>query len=534
MIVYGTASAALLVGLFLGSAFAVAIGVTLFGALALALGLTMPVGRRVRRMQLEFAWWTTAQNATGAIVPGAPFDVRCLIRHRAPFTITMTNVALIAPGGARVLDPSPSTLVLPAQTRNEFRFRMEVASVGRWVIHGLAVRVPGLWGLFEVPLYFPNPLMLKVLPRVAGRRSEVSRVKAGVPVDRHGRELRRSRGGGTELHELRELVPGDPFRSIAWKASARRRKLMVREVEQEIQETVWIVVDCGATMRGGPLGARHLDGAIEAAATEARVALDRGNRVALVAVDGRQVRAVPARDDKAQILRIYDALLAITEVVDEDLTSVDDVTLQRIVGDYLQRQDGIDFSSRSTRGAWDVGRMVEHLRKELHDSAGRHRAKATDSVSALLRQFCLERGIPLPYRTQAAPGEKSAELFRTLQHIAGVERAGASVLVFSDFDDAMDARDLRTTLSLFRSRGQSLEVHLPEPPDAGTGASRADVPPGSVWIACARAERARLLAVKNVLRRAGVTKVRFGLRSTGNKPSVDRTSPAHPRPSRAA
>ena len=45
-------------------------------------------------------------------------------------------------------------------------------------------------------------------------------------------------GSGTELRELRELRPGDPFKSIAWKASARSGKLLVREVESVLADAV--------------------------------------------------------------------------------------------------------------------------------------------------------------------------------------------------------------------------------------------------------------------------------------------------------
>src|SRR6185369_7267557 len=52
-------------------------------------------------------------------------------------------------------------------------------------------------------------------------------------------------GTGTELYELREHVSGDPFKRIAWKASARRGQLLVREFEREDRDVVWLVLDAG-------------------------------------------------------------------------------------------------------------------------------------------------------------------------------------------------------------------------------------------------------------------------------------------------
>ena len=72
----------------------------------------------------------------------------------------------LVPGGARILDDEPdAVLTVPPGTRTEFSFRLVAPATGRVVLHGLAVRLGGPLGLFEVPLYFPNPLVVKVLPQ---------------------------------------------------------------------------------------------------------------------------------------------------------------------------------------------------------------------------------------------------------------------------------------------------------------------------------------------------------------------------------
>ena len=45
------------------------------------------------------------------------------------------------------------------------------------------------------------------------------------------------RGTGTEFESLREWSEGDAFRTIDWKASARRRKLMVAQHELSAART---------------------------------------------------------------------------------------------------------------------------------------------------------------------------------------------------------------------------------------------------------------------------------------------------------
>src|SRR5207245_762676 len=81
----------------------------------------------------------------------------------------------------------------------------------------------------------------------------------------------------------------DPFKQIAWKATARTGKLMVRDLDRETMVTHWLLVDVGGTMRDGRPGQARLDLAVDVAAAYARGALEAGDRVALVTFDGRIV-----------------------------------------------------------------------------------------------------------------------------------------------------------------------------------------------------------------------------------------------------
>ncbi|MCA9609800.1 MAG: DUF58 domain-containing protein, partial [Myxococcales bacterium] len=209
----------------IGASWPVAVlGGTMMVGLALALAMTMPLGRRVRRHRLEFAWWlghAEPGSGGGAVVPDKPFDVRCFLRHRGGMRLELRGLTALAPGGARRVDEEGDVLALEPNSRTEFTFRLVAPAVGRVVLHGLAVTLPGPLGLFEVPLYFPNPLVIKVLPKAALRTRAAPRTITGLPIERSGASLLSPAGSGTELRELRELRPGDPYKSIAWKASAR-------------------------------------------------------------------------------------------------------------------------------------------------------------------------------------------------------------------------------------------------------------------------------------------------------------------------
>ncbi|MBX3248879.1 MAG: DUF58 domain-containing protein [Myxococcales bacterium] len=504
----------LFVGLSAGLAAAVALeapaAVGLAGAglvgIVTALAATLPAGRRLRRQRLEFAWWIDQGTgvASGSVVPGAPFEVRCFLRHRGSDDLYVAALEPIVAPGVDV-ETTPA-FVVPARSRTELRLRLCAPAIGRIVLHGLAVRLRGPFGLFETPLYFPNPLVIRVLPRAAARRGGGAARAHGAAMESSGRTRARRRGGGTELHELRELVPGDPFKSIAWKASARRGRLLVREVEQEIRQTRWIVLDVSGTMRGGVPGRRKLDFALEAAAAAARGALAEGDRVGLLGVDTRVVAQLAPGEGRAHELRVYEALLAMTELVDEDLTDIDEDGLCERVGRYVRQQDGLDFRRR---GVFDVPGLVAHCRAALDRAAaltpghGAREVRAGTSTGRVLRAFCRERGLALPHQIEPSDRAKSGALAQALRTSGGASREPGAILVITDFDGVVDLEPVVASLRLALSHGNRVAFLLPDgrafapPPESDAEATLARI--------YGRAEARRLDDARRTLVRLGAT-----------------------------
>lgn len=93
-------------------------------------------------------------------------------------------------------------------------------------------------GLFERRRYFKDHNELVVFPRVSSLRTGVLEVLDGTgetPIIRVG--------DGDEFFGLRDYIPGDAPRRIAWRVSARRGHLVVRELEPSTSHTVYIAFD---------------------------------------------------------------------------------------------------------------------------------------------------------------------------------------------------------------------------------------------------------------------------------------------------
>ena len=107
------------------------------------------------------------------------------------------------------------------------------------------------------------------------------------------------RGTGTEFESLREWSDGDAFRTIDWKASARRGKLMVAQHEVERSQNVLLLLDCGRLMTPRLGSGRKLDYAVTAALSLVKIAGLANDRVGLVAFAREILAEVGEEEDGA-------------------------------------------------------------------------------------------------------------------------------------------------------------------------------------------------------------------------------------------
>lgn len=93
-------------------------------------------------------------------------------------------------------------------------------------------------GLVRKTLLFELPGHVIVRPAIAPLRNEVaSRI---VPAREDASVSRARVGQGGDFFGLREYVPGDPMRTIAWRPSARRDTLLVRQCTIAAPPRLWL------------------------------------------------------------------------------------------------------------------------------------------------------------------------------------------------------------------------------------------------------------------------------------------------------
>lgn len=92
-------------------------------------------------------------------------------------------------------------------------------------------------------------------------------------------------GHQTEFEQIKEYVKGDDYRTINWKASARRHQLMVNVYQDERSQQIYSVIDKGRVMQQAFHGMTLLDYAINASLVLSYVAMRKDDKAGLVTFD---------------------------------------------------------------------------------------------------------------------------------------------------------------------------------------------------------------------------------------------------------
>ncbi len=234
------------------------------------------------------------------------------------------------------------------------------------------------------------------------------------------------RGQGLEFHQLRDYRQDDLLRQIDWKASARAHRLISREDQDERDQQVVFLMDCGERMRAKDDDLSHFDHTLNALMLLSYVALRQGDAVGMCTFGHDSPRFLAPRKSLAAVNTL--------------LNTVYDLQPSLQTPDYLVASQYL--SQRLTRRALVV--LVTNIRDEDDDTLGpamRQLRKNHAVTVASLREPVLEA-------LEAAP---VTDFDDALTHAAGLEYAN----------------DRRRQVAALRHEGvQILDVRLKDLPTA--------------------------------------------------------------------
>jgi uncharacterized protein (DUF58 family) len=503
----------------------VAFGGAMLLAVAIGRAVALVAVTRLRAAGFEMVW--TGASRVYRTAPGSTLKLEAELRNRGVDGVRGVAVRPLASSMLGVV-VEPATLDLPPGARARVDLTVEARRVGRWGVHGLALEIRGTPlggdGLYEVPLLFANPLGVEVLP---------ASLEALLASPRGGRARRGSEAGrpanvagdGDELRELRDHVPGDPFKRIAWKASARRGRLLVREMEREDRDVVWLVLDASVELWAGEVGAAPLDRVVEEVASVATRHLRRGDRVGLVVSASRLRSWIAPGEGGAHATGLAAALASAASCIDADRSELDEAQIAQRVVEHARPLDPKGLTDVRKGDLDALAKRAEQLRARAPFAPRLPFAHGVREQA--LRRYLAAFGVESPPRVEGERPRSEHTLVQVLDRLIKEKPRASIVHVWAPAP--APGEPLRAAVGALRRRAVEVRWSLP-PLDSGLGGDRdrrsavADVVEEAVRVR-ARVSKAR---GERLLRRLGVQVQPRPLARRHARASAPETAPEGP------
>lgn len=281
------AAVLVLAGLTVAASVALLLGVPV-GYVAIAAGVLLALGLVLAGVDLwqSLRLWRAAplrieRNLPGAFSLGVP----------TVLTLTLVNegaqawqVSVFDELDAHfTFEGLPQTVAVPALSQVALRYTATATQRGVAQFGATQLRWRTRFGCFDMRQTLGEPRRLRVYPNFAAL-ARYAWLSGDRRLAQIGIKTYAQRGLGTDFRQLSDYKTGDSLRHIDWKATQRQRRPIVREFQDDRDQCVLFLLDCGRRMRAdeGALALKansHFDEALNALMLLSYVALKEGDEV---------------------------------------------------------------------------------------------------------------------------------------------------------------------------------------------------------------------------------------------------------------
>lgn len=209
--------------------------------------------------------------------------------------------------GAMAFEHLPLKVDLHPGEQTQVSYRVRPLQRGHFHFPQCEVSLPSPMGLWRARRYLPITGETRVYPDFA-RLYGAQLMAVDDWLSQLGVRQQQRRGLGQEFHQLREFRDGDSLRQIDWKATARKRTPIAREYQDERDQQIIFMLDCGRRMRSQDGELSHFDHALNACLLLSYVALRQGDAVGLATFASEQQRFLAPVKGQAQLNVLLNAL----------------------------------------------------------------------------------------------------------------------------------------------------------------------------------------------------------------------------------
>ncbi|MBV4452385.1 MULTISPECIES: DUF58 domain-containing protein [Pseudomonas] len=241
----------------------------------------------------------------GSLALGRWGEVRLALEHDCLQPLTVRVVDHV-PDGLTV-ENMPQPIDLRPGERSELGYRVRPLRRGHFSFSRCEIYLPSPMGLWSARRLIEVHDATRVYPDFA-RLYGAQLLGVDNWLSQLGVRQRQRRGLGLEFHQLREFREGDSLRQIDWKATARQRTPIAREYQDERDQQIVFMLDCGRRMRSQDDELSHFDHALNACLLLSYVALREGDAVGLCTFAGDQPRYVAPVKGSSQLNLLLNAV----------------------------------------------------------------------------------------------------------------------------------------------------------------------------------------------------------------------------------
>lgn len=192
----------------------------------------------------------------------------------------------------------PVTVVIPAQKPVDIHYRLYPSQRGDARFEAAYLRISSRLGFWQQLHRSGQQQTVKVYPDFA-TISQFEKLGLDQQTNQLGIHVTQRRGQGMDFHQLREFREGDPLRQVDWKATARMKKLISRQYQDERDQDIVFLLDCGRRLRAKDGALSHFDHCLNALLLTAYLATRQGDAVGLMTFAGPARWYKPAKGHNA-------------------------------------------------------------------------------------------------------------------------------------------------------------------------------------------------------------------------------------------
>ena len=187
--------------------------------------------------------------------------------------------------------------LVPAKSAKIIQYQLRPVKRGAYEFGRINIYVSSTMGLVKRRFRFNEPREVPVYPSYLQMR-KYQLMAIHNRLSEAGIKKMRRIGHSMEFEQIKEYVWGDDYRTVNWKATAKKGQLMVTHFTDEKSQQVYCVIDKGRTMKMPFERLSLLDYAINAALVLTNVALLKQDKAGLITFS-EQLGTVLMADKKA-------------------------------------------------------------------------------------------------------------------------------------------------------------------------------------------------------------------------------------------